>query len=112
VMGYPRLFPEKKDRGETGNCAAFDQIKGDETAYLNELVRKMNTAIAGAAEAAGAEFVDVTEAFDGRELRCSGPSYMNRLKILPRRLFKASFHPNARGYARLAEVVAANLAGP
>jgi lysophospholipase L1-like esterase len=111
VMGYPRLFADG-DLGRAGNCAAFGRITTAETNYLNALVRKTDIAIAGAAEIAGADFIDVTDAFDGQELRCSGPSYMNRLKIVPRRLFKASFHPNARGYARLADLVADRLAGP
>jgi lysophospholipase L1-like esterase len=111
VMGYPRIFPDTRAGVATAsNCAAFGTITTDEVAYLNDLTRKLNTAIAGAAEAAGADFVDVSEAFDGQELRCRGPSYMNRLTIVPRKLFKASFHPNARGYERLAALVAKKLA--
>jgi lysophospholipase L1-like esterase len=112
VMGYPRLFPDDARALPVGNCAAADRVSANETAYLNSATRTLNAAIAAAAREAGATFVDVTDAFDGKELRCSGESYMNRLRILPRRLFKASVHPNASGHARLAEVVAARIASP
>jgi lysophospholipase L1-like esterase len=100
VVGYPRLFPEK----HSGNCAASRRISSREAEYLNERTRALNAAIAGAAHASGAEFVDVTEAFDGAELRCTGKTYMNRLRLQPK-LFPASFHPNAAGQERLAEVI-------
>jgi len=59
--------------------------------------------------------VDITEAFSGHELQCRGetvPSpYLQPLqdgiKLIP-----ASFHPNAAGHARLAEVIARSLAVP
>jgi hypothetical protein len=56
-----------------------------------------------------AEVVDVLEAFDGPELRCEGPSYVNRLSVTPGR-FTASYHPKDTGRARLADVIAAQLA--
>jgi lysophospholipase L1-like esterase len=100
VVGYPRLFPETP----TGNCAAARRVSSREAAYLNERARALNAAIAGAAQASGAQFVDVTEAFDGAELRCTGKTYVNRLR-LQEKLLPASFHPNAAGQERLAEVI-------
>ena len=106
VAGYPRLFA--RDSGPVGNCSAGRQISATEAAYLNERTVSLNAAIAGAAKEAGADFADVTNAFDGHELRCSGPSYLNPLG-LRRRLFSASFHPNAAGYAQLASVIARQI---
>jgi lysophospholipase L1-like esterase len=100
VVGYPRLFPETP----TDNCAAARRISSREAAYLNERARALNAAIAGVAHAAGAQFVDVTDAFDGAELRCRGKTFVNRLR-LREKLFPASFHPNAGGQERLAEVI-------
>ena len=107
VVGYPRLFPEKQASAD--NCAAARRISAREAEYLNERTRALNAAIAGVARASGAEFIDVTEAFDGAELRCTGKTYMNRLRVRER-LFPASFHPNAAGHERLAEVVESQLA--
>ena len=108
IAGYPRIFPEQP---VAGNCAAARRISAREAEYLNGRTRALNAAIAGAADAAGAEFVDVTEAFDGAELRCTGKTYMNRLR-LQEKLFPASFHPNAAGQERLAQVVAAAASTP
>jgi hypothetical protein len=102
-------FPEKRDLSPATNCAAGRRISAREVEYLNERTRALNAAIAGVARAHGAEFVDVTDAFDGAELRCTGKTYVNRLRVRAK-LFPASFHPNAAGHERLAEVVAAQLA--
>jgi lysophospholipase L1-like esterase len=107
VAGYPRILPEALP-SQAGNCAAWRQITEAEVRFLNAATRSLNTAIERAARAAGVEFVDVSEAFDGRELRCTGPTYMNRLRLRTR-LFPASFHPTAEGHARLAELIAAHI---
>jgi lysophospholipase L1-like esterase len=109
VVGYPRLFPERHGSSAADNCAAERRISSREAEYLNDRTRALNAAIAGAARASGAEFIDVTEAFDGAELRCTGKTYVNRLRLQPE-LFPASFHPNAAGQERLADVVGAQLA--
>lgn len=110
IVGYPRLFPDASLPTPVRNCAALDQIKTREAAYLNSRLDALNAAGAAAARDVGVEFIDVTDAFDGQELRCSGPSLVNRLHVRPT-LFPASFHPTAEGHARLAEVVARRLSG-
>ena len=61
------------------------------------------------------DFVDVTEAFAGGELQCKGETarstYLQPLQDAIT-LIPASFHPNAAGHARLAEVVARSLNSP
>jgi lysophospholipase L1-like esterase len=108
VAGYPRLFPKDTGTGAVDNCAALRQIRSEEADYLNQQVLLLNAAVAGATKEAGVDFVDVTEAFDGRELRCTGPSYLNRLRVQVK-TFPASFHPNEAGHRRLGELVAAYL---
>jgi hypothetical protein len=91
-----------------GDCLLGRTMPGTETTYLNGRTAALNVAIADAAREAGVDFVDVTDAFEGHELRCHGMSYVNppraNLRLVP-----ASFHPNGPGYARLAEVIAQGL---
>jgi lysophospholipase L1-like esterase len=108
VVGYPRLFPKDVPDHATPNCAAWGLITSEEVSYLNRRTETLNAGIRQAARSVDVEFVDVEDAFDGHELRCSGMTYMNRLKPLSR-LRPSSFHPNAAGHARLAEVVAAQV---
>jgi lysophospholipase L1-like esterase len=109
VAGYPQLFENGRGPRPVGNCAAGKQISADEAAYLNERTVDLNQAIAGAANDAGARFVDLTDAFDGHELSCTkGSSYLNPLGLRTR-LFPASFHPNDAGYAQMASVIAKAL---
>jgi lysophospholipase L1-like esterase len=111
VVGYPRIFPLNVPGGEVRNCAAWELISPREVAYLNEKASSLNGAIDRAASQAGVDFVDISDAFKGRELRCKGDSYVNPLQrrwgIPPYR--PSSFHPNAWGYVRLAEVVARQM---
>jgi lysophospholipase L1-like esterase len=108
VSGYPRLFPGGDAERPLGDCVLGRALPGSETTYLNDRTAALNVAIADSAREAGVDFVDVTDAFDGHELRCHGMSYVNppraNLALVP-----ASFHPNGPGYARLAEVVAQGL---
>lgn len=112
ISGYPRLFP---DDG-TPNCAggAFD-ISPFEGSYLNRRTGRLNAAIRRTAERAGFEYVDVTEAFAGRELRCGARGgFVNPVASNLFAVFSAPtpFHPNAAGQRRLAEVVLAGLGRP
>ena len=108
VTGYPRCFPGQLLGSPRPTARRRRRISAKEADYLNDRGRSLNTKIAQAARAARIDFVDVGEAFDGRELRCTGPTYVNRLHLFSE-LFPSSFHPNAAGHARLAEVVAAKL---
>jgi lysophospholipase L1-like esterase len=115
VLGYPRLFPDRERWAQAGGCLMRERISGAEVDYLNALTPALNAAIAGAAQQAGVDFVDVTEAFAGHELQCKGEtarsSYLQPLQDAIT-LIPASFHPNAAGHARLAAVAAAALASP
>lgn len=109
VVDYPRLFPDSDPSNPTPNCAAKGLITPAEGNYLNRKVERADVAILDAAREAGVDAIDVSNAFEGGELRCSGKQYLNRaspqLKVR-----SGSFHPNADGQERLAQVVAARLA--
>jgi lysophospholipase L1-like esterase len=112
VVGYPRIFPPASAGPHTPNCAAWSRISDHEAQYLNDRGHALDEAIQRAAAAAKVEYVDVEDAFDDHELRCKGASYVNRLELRlgwpPYR--HESFHPNALGQARLADLVARALA--
>jgi lysophospholipase L1-like esterase len=112
VVGYPRIFPPASAGAHAPNCAAWSRISDHEAQYLNGRGRALDDAIERAAAVADVEFVDVENAFDDHELRCKGPSFVNRLQLRlgwpPYR--HESFHPNALGQARLADVIARAIA--
>jgi lysophospholipase L1-like esterase len=109
VVGYPRLFPEQKPGGAASACDAWDGISEAEGRYLNDATRFLNAQIGAAAEEAGATFVDVTEAFDGHELRCNGDTYVTPFLS---RTDPGWFHPNEHGHRKLADEVARTLRAP
>lgn len=102
VTGYPRLFPADG----SPNCAAGGLLSVPEAEYLHDRTRSLNDAIETLVERAGFQYVDVTDAFDGYEMRCGHVGYVN--PVPSNLLAPASptpFHPTASGYRRLAEVV-------
>lgn len=76
LQSYPSPLPdgdrvrypgEKYDRLTEGGCPFFDK---DLTWAHDQLVPEISTTLASAARASGAEFLDLSRAFDGREV-CS-----------------------------------------
>ena len=103
IVDYPRLFPESDPHDPTPNCAAKGLITPAEGNYLNRKVERADVAILDAAREAGVDAIDVSNALEGGELRCSGKQYLDRaspqLKVR-----SGSFHPNADGQERLARL--------
>ena len=99
VPGYPTILPA------TGGC--FDQIpiaEGDIT-FMNLLQQRLNDVVEEAATAAGAAYVDLTEASAGHDA-CAGPG---QRWVEPVTGGPGSLHPNARGQRGIADAVAARL---
>jgi hypothetical protein len=78
LQSYPSPLPDaahvrypgdKYDRLTTGGCPFFDE---DLTWAHDELVPEISRTLAEAARAGGAEFLDLSRAFDGREVCSTG----------------------------------------
>ncbi|GAA2090662.1 SGNH/GDSL hydrolase family protein [Kitasatospora saccharophila] len=88
LQSYPSPLPdaarvrypgEKYDRFSTGGCPFFDQ---DLTWAHDDLVPQISATIAEAAHEAGAEFLDLSGAFEGREV-CSNSTRQADLQNPP-----------------------------
>jgi lysophospholipase L1-like esterase len=99
VVGYPRLFPLHPGRF---TCAALGSIGPEEVRYLNARTADLDATIRNAARAADAAYVDVLDGFAGHAIGCAGAQWVNHLRLVHP---EYSFHPNAAGQERLAELV-------
>jgi lysophospholipase L1-like esterase len=105
VLGYPRFFPVNGSGGL--GCSLV--LNGDER-WINQKLHDVDAVIRESAAAAGVEYVDTEDAFNGHEL-CSGngtPTAVNSAR-LPK---EYSFHPNALGHQLLALAVETKLTNP
>ncbi|GAB09655.1 putative esterase [Gordonia araii NBRC 100433] len=101
VVGYPRLLPRR-----TGCYPTMPLATGD-VAYLNELQESLNRAIAGAARAHGATFVDLWRASAGHDA-CAAPD-QRWIEPLRGSRIRTTVHPNAAGQRAMAGAVLAAL---
>jgi hypothetical protein len=109
VLGYPRFFP----KGGSGFPWLCNGVHGGDQRWINQKLHDLDVAIQNAALAAGVEYVDTENAFDGHEL-CNGKgseSAVNQLNFNPLHLVY-NFHPNALGHQLLANAVIAELSEP
>jgi lysophospholipase L1-like esterase len=110
VVGYPRIFSETSG-GDFDNLGIGDQH------WLNARAKELDDVIRQIAQAAdqhivaihgagSVEFVDALYAFAGHEIGTEDP-FVNGLDINLSALSAEarSFHPNADGYRRLAQIV-------
>lgn len=110
VVGYPRIFSETSGGG-------FDNITIGDQRWLNVRAKELDDAIRQVAQTAdrhivaahgagSVEYVDALYAFAGHEIGTKDP-FVNGLEINLSALSAEarSFHPNAGGYRRLAQLV-------
>ena len=111
LVGYPHLFAEAP-------TSSAETIGVTDQRWLNAVARRLDDTLRAAARTADqrisrahgpgtVEFLDTYGAFSGHEIGTPAP-YLNGLDLDVRHL-KArpdSFHPNASGYRRLAQLVA------
>lgn len=108
VIGYPQIADDK------GNCALNVHLNASELAFSEELIDYLNTTIKQAAVAAGARYVDISQALAGHRL-CEAASYDVAVNGLTAgsdagpfglKIFgRESYHPNALGQALMEQAI-------
>jgi len=97
VVGYPDMFPQ------SGGCWPAVPVTDGDVAYLRGIEVKANALLFGAAEAAGATFVNTYTPTIGHDF-CQPESVRDVEGLLPGSL-ALPFHPNTRGQAAMAAAV-------
>lgn len=109
VMGYPQLFSTE------GECAYNAPLDGEERAMSRGMVSYLNAVIRTAASNAGVKYIDIEDAFAGRELcGTESPKVVNGLtrgNDAPSSNFgplgNESFHPNGYGHQLMSQALLA-----
>jgi lysophospholipase L1-like esterase len=104
VLGYPSILP---DAGP--GCWPVMPITHGDVPYLRDKHKELNAMLASQAAAAGATYVDLYELSVGHDA-CQPPETRWVEPLVPLSP-AASYHPNALGMRRTADIVLAALAG-
>ena len=104
IVGYPNVLPK------SGNCWPMVPLSPDDVRYIDDLIIRINTMIAGQAKANDAEFVDTYDDTIGHDV----------CKLPPTRWFEGlvptepafPLHPNAQGEASMGRSVIKVLRRP
>ena len=97
VVGYPRLF-----EGSKGCPKVFPVTDGD-VPYVQDSYDQLNEAVESAAEAAGAEYVDVAAASEGHDV-CSDKPWVNGRRK-DKETGAAAYHPTPEEQKAVAELI-------
>lgn len=101
VVGYPRLLPPRH------GCYPTMRIAAGDVDYLNRVQLRLNGAIAGAARAHRATYLDLWSASRGHDA-CAPPG-QRWIEPMLRSRIRTTVHPNAAGQRAIAEAVLAAL---
>lgn len=102
LVGYPRVAPSD------GACPQLLPLAAGDVAFADQVLRLLNGALAGAADGAGAEFVDLHAASRGHSV-CSDTPWVNGARTKQRQA--AALHPYLRGMRGAARAIADHLTG-
>lgn len=102
VISYPQLISD----GSPGHC-------GSNTGFLDVTERQMivqatnylNTVIEHAANAAGVQYVDISNALDDGRLCDQGQKYVTGISAVGNNEAQETFHPNHQGHERMAQAI-------
>lgn len=95
VVGYPRLVPV------SGSCADLPLAAGDYR-WADQVQRGLNAALAAAAAAGGATYVDTYSGSADHDV-CAADPWVNGAETLPTEAL--AYHPNAAGMRATAQAV-------
>lgn len=113
IVGYPRMFPDEPgvpglEVGPSLDTGDLDEpIEPADQRWMNDMGQLLNQTIKAAAEEAGVEYVDVSDALDGHEIGTED-SWINDLNFEwenGKPVDMGSFHPNDEGQAAIARLV-------
>lgn len=96
LVGYPAVLPENEN-----DCKGQQPITVGDAAFLRDVVKDLNSMLAGEAQAAGATYVDTYTPSIGHDI-CSEDRWIEG--IIPREP-TVPVHPNARGEEAMADAV-------
>jgi lysophospholipase L1-like esterase len=103
LVGYPTILPETGD-----GCYPVVTIIPSDVRYLREKVKELNALLKSRADAAGITYVDIATSSIGHDF-CQLVVTEKWVEALVVTSPAAPVHPNARGMAGTAPVVAANI---
>ncbi len=104
IVGYPDVLPK------TGNCYPMVPLSPDDVRYIDELIIRINTMIAGQAANNGAEYVDTYRDSMGHDV-CTLPPTRWYEGLTPTEP-AYPLHPNGKGEASMARSVISVLSRP
>lgn len=96
AIGYPRIAPE------TGYCPSVLPFADGDYAWLNSVEQALNEAIATAAAASGASYVDTWGPSLGHDACAGDAAWINGKRLRP---YAAPYHPFAAGMHGISGVV-------
>lgn len=102
VVGYPRLLPVRASPA----CTRATRIAQGDLPYLNAVLADLNNAVRRASRAAKVTYVDMARVSVGRDM-CQAPDRRWIEPFVP--VNAASYHPNARGEAAIADRIISRL---
>lgn len=107
VLGYPHLV--SGSASAQSQCKHILSLNSDERLMIRQATDYLNQVIEHAANAAGAKYVDISNALDGDRL-CEGTQqYVTALAWRGDSEVQETFHPNASGHIRIAQEVRMQL---
>ncbi|WOC11714.1 SGNH/GDSL hydrolase family protein [Gordonia sp. MP11Mi] len=97
IAGYPRLLPQKQ------SCRPAVRIADGDIAYVDRVQARLNAAIAKAAAATGATFVDMSRRSAGHDA-CQSPD-IRWIEPMSGTTARITMHPNDAGQQAIADAV-------
>lgn len=112
IFGYPRLFSVHHISGGQRSCLAYGLFSDNERQELRSLGDQLNLIIARAAFAAGHDYIEVADTFEGHETCGREGQWLQffGVNLRARSIDPGNFHPTKDGQEMLARLVECYMA--